>query len=113
MSAKPKQIDLIGTEVAILWEDGGEDFFPMELLRAASPSAENMGETDIFGKVHGGSSQTEYPGVTVTGWEPVGNYAIRLRFSDGHNTGLYSYDYLARLGASIRENQQNNPRTPN
>lgn len=105
MAAKPKQIDLIGNEVAILWDDGSEDYFPMETLRAASPSAENVGETDIFGKVHGGSAQTEYPGVKVLGWEPVGVYAIRFRFSDGHNTGLYSYDYLSRLGASIKENQ--------
>lgn len=105
MASRPKQIDMIGDELAILWEDGGEDYFPMEFLRAASPSAENVGETDIFGKVHGGSGKTEYPGVRVTGWEPVGNYAVRFRFSDGHNTGLYSYDYLIRLGAAIRENR--------
>jgi DUF971 family protein len=36
--------------------------------------------------------------VRVTGWEQIGNYAIRFKFSDGHGTGLYTYDYLRTLG---------------
>ena len=39
----------------------------------------------------------QFPGVTVTGWEQVGNYALRFDFSDGHRTGLYSYAYLLDL----------------
>ena len=38
--------------------------------------------------------------VTITDIEPVGNYAVRLRFDDGHDTGLYSWDYLHELGAT-------------
>ena len=94
---KPEQLDLIGTEVAIKWNDGTEDFFSMEGLRAASPSAENKGERDLFGNVHGASSQTEFPGVTVVSWTPIGGYAIRFDFSDGHRTGLFSFDYLKRI----------------
>jgi DUF971 family protein len=45
----------------------------------------------------GGSGQRSFPGVTVTGWERVGNYAIRFEFSDGHRTGLYSYALLREL----------------
>ena len=71
--------------------------FNMEQLRAASPSAENKGEPDLFGNIHGASSQTEFPGVKVIGWTPIGGYAIRFDFSDGHRTGLYSFDYLKRL----------------
>ncbi len=93
----PANIQLIGTEVAILWEDGAESYYPMEELRAVSPSAQNIGERDILGNQYGGDGPKHFPGVTVTGWEQVGNYAIRFDFSDGHRTGLYSYDFLRRL----------------
>ena len=95
--APPEAVDLIGTIVAIRWPDGREDFHEMEKLRALSPSAENVGEPDIFGRIHGGDPRTEFPGVTVTGYEFVGRYAIRFIFSDGHQSGLYSFQYLKDL----------------
>ncbi len=93
----PANIQLIGTEVAIAWSDHTESYYPAEMLRAASPSAANIGETDILGQTHGGDSRTQFPGVTVLGWEIVGNYAVRFDFSDGHRTGLFSYNYLRDL----------------
>jgi DUF971 family protein len=93
----PVDIQIIGGEVAIAWDDGTESFLPFEKLRAASPSASNRGEQDIFGNQYGGDGPKKFPGVQVIGWERVGNYAIRFDFSDGHNTGLYSYDYLRAL----------------
>lgn len=93
----PTNVQLIGQEVAILWSDGAETYFPFEFLRAASPSAETQGEHDIFGQKYGGNGPTKFPGVRVTGWEQVGNYALRFDFSDGHRTGLYTYDYLRDL----------------
>lgn len=93
----PANIQLIGPEVAILWSDGAESYLNGEVLRAASPSAENMGERDILGNQYGGQGPKQFPGVTVTGWEQVGNYAVRFDFSDGHRTGIFSYDYLRRL----------------
>jgi DUF971 family protein len=95
----PADIQIIGNEVAIRWADGAESYFTFEKLRAASPSAANVGETDILGNKYGGNGPKTFPGVQVTGWAQVGNYAIRFDFSDGHNTGLYSYDYLRKLGA--------------
>ncbi len=95
----PSNIQLIGQEVAIAWDDGTETYYPMESLRAASPSAQNIGERDILGNQYGGEGQKKFPGVSVTGWEQVGNYALRFDFSDGHRTGLYSYDYLRDLAA--------------
>lgn len=74
-----------------------ESFYKMELLRALSPSAENTGERDLLGQIHGGSSQTAFPGVVVTGWNLVGSYAIQFVFSDSHATGLYSFDYLRHI----------------
>lgn len=93
----PSNIQIIGSEVAILWDDGAESYFDFERLRAASPSAANLGERDILGNQYGGDGPKRFPGVQVVGWERVGNYAVRFDFSDGHSSGLYSYDYLREL----------------
>ncbi len=97
----PVNIQLIGQEVAIVWDDGTESYYPFEKLRAASPSAETAGERDIFGTQYGGGGKRDFAGVQVTGWERIGNYAIRFDFSDGHRTGLYAYDYLKNLAANL------------
>ena len=74
--------------------DSGETFaLPAELLRVESPSAEVKGhgpgqEQLVFGKRL----------VSISGAEPVGNYAVRLKFSDGHSTGIFTWPYLAKLG---------------
>jgi DUF971 family protein len=94
---RPEHLELIGDEVAIRWSDGVESYFKGEFLRAASPSAENMGERDVLGRQIGGDPRTSFPGVTVVNWSRIGNYAICFEFSDGHRTGLYTYDYLRRL----------------
>jgi len=74
--------------------DTGEEFeISAELLRVESPSAEVKGhgpgqEKLVFGKAD----------VLITNLEPVGTYAIRLIFSDGHSTGIFTWDYLEKLG---------------
>ena len=93
----PLNIQLVGHEVAIAWDDGAETYFTFEKLRAASPSASNIGERDVLGNHYGGGGPRTFPGVQVLGWERVGNYALRFDFSDGHRTGLYSFDYLRTL----------------
>ncbi len=78
----------------IAFDDGREFSLPFEYLRVFSPSAEVRG--------HGQGQEVLQVGkreVGITGVEPVGNYAIQPTFSDGHNTGLYSWDYLYKLGA--------------
>ncbi|MDI1249865.1 MAG: DUF971 domain-containing protein [Lacunisphaera sp.] len=94
----PVDIQLIGAEVAIRWDDGTESFITFATLRAASPSAAVKGERDIFGHQYGGEVPRNYVGVEVTSWSRVGNYAIQFDFSDGHRTGLYSYELLRELG---------------
>ena len=94
----PKDVQIIGSEVAFLWDDGTETYLAPEKLRAASPSAETRGERDIFGNQYGGSAPDGFAGVQVLGWERVGNYALRFDFSDGHRTGLFTFDYLRNLG---------------
>jgi len=95
----PANIQLIGDEVAIAWSDGTEAFFTGEKLRAASPSAETQGERDVFGQKYGGQGPHHHAGVRVLGWERIGNYALRFDFSDGHRTGLYTFDYLRKLAS--------------
>ncbi|HCN29010.1 MAG TPA: hypothetical protein DIT64_09685 [Verrucomicrobiales bacterium] len=90
----PEKIEVIGKEVAIRWRDGAEDYITCERLRVASPSAENTGERDLTGRVFGGTNQKSFSGVGVRSWRIVGGYAIQFEFTDGHNTGLYSFDYL-------------------
>jgi DUF971 family protein len=74
--------------------DNGERFeLPAELLRVESPSAEVQG--------HGPSQKTILAGrrhVGIMDLEPVGNYAVRIRFDDLHDTGMYSWRYLYHLG---------------
>jgi DUF971 family protein len=90
----PSDIQAVERTLAIRWSDGREDYLDMELLRALSPSAANLGEADFFGNIHGGDPRVDYPGVRITRWAKVGNYALRLFFNDGHSSGYYTYRYL-------------------
>ena len=75
------------------FDDGATFGYPAELLRVESPSAEVQG--------HVPSQKVTVPGkrhVAIAGLEPVGNYAVRIVFDDGHSTGIYSWPYLYRLG---------------
>lgn len=77
------------------FDDGSEFSLPFELLRVYSPSAEVRG--------HGPGQETLQTGkrdVQLTALEPVGNYAVQPHFSDSHNTGIYSWDYLYWLGSN-------------
>lgn len=103
MQPPPEDVQLIGNVLALRWPDGREDYIPFELLRALSPSAENIGETDILGNRYGGDGPKDFTGVEVTGWDYVGGYAIRFTFSDGHRTGLYSYRLLREIGERSRD----------
>lgn len=101
MTPNPETIQLINNELCIRWNDGSESYFPAPFLRRHSPSAQNMGETDILGQRHGGSPAKDHTGVTIEGWDYQGNYAIRPWFSDGHRTGLFSWNYLRELEAKL------------
>jgi DUF971 family protein len=77
----------------VTFDNGRKFAFPAELLRVESPSAEVQG--------HGPSQKTIIAGrrhVGIMELEPVGNYAVRIRFDDLHDTGMYSWRYLYHLG---------------
>lgn len=95
----PIEIRLVKEEksLEIDFDDGRSFSLPAELLRVESPSAEVQG--------HGPSQKTIVAGrrfVGIMGAEPVGNYALRIKFDDMHDTGIFSWQYLYRLG----ENQE-------
>ena len=80
------------TALSILFENGVRATLAAEILRVQSPSAEVRG--------HGGQKPPRVTGkadVKITRLEPVGNYAVRIVFDDGHDSGLYSWDYLEKL----------------
>ena len=81
------------------FDDGKRFELPCEYLRVFSPSAEVRG--------HGPGQevlQTGKENVSITAIEPVGNYAVKLIFDDGHDSGLYSWDVLYRLGNEYEHN---------
>jgi len=83
----------------VAYADGTRYALPCEYLRVFSPSAEVRG--------HGGGEPMVVPGkrnVAIERIEPVGNYAVRLVFDDGHDSGLYSWDVLDDLGAHREQN---------
>ena len=78
----------------IAFEDGASFRIPFELMRVYSPSAEVRG--------HGPGQETLQTGkrdVLIDALEPVGNYAVQPTFSDGHDTGIFTWEYLYFLGA--------------
>ena len=80
------------------FDDGRSFRIPFELMRVYSPSAEVQG--------HGPGQEVLQTGkreVEVTALEPIGNYAVLPRFSDGHESGIYSWDYLYFLGSQQTE----------
>jgi len=79
--------------LVVSFEDGGVFSLPAEYLRVKSPSAEVQG--------HSPDQRQTVPGkrnVTIRELQPVGNYAIRIVFDDGHSTGIFSWSYLQDLG---------------
>ena len=91
-------LQIVGTELAIRWDDGSESFIPLLTLRRACPCASCAGERDIFGNLAKGPDRPLGPrAAELVRLAPVGSYAIQPVWADGHNTGLYSYEYLRRL----------------
>ncbi len=86
-------------KLVVSFDDGKEFEYTFEYLRVHSPSAEVVG--------HGPGQETLQVGkenVTITSIDPVGHYAVRLVFDDGHDTGLYSWEHLYKIGRDMEAN---------
>src|SRR5688500_13078197 len=96
---RPSDIQQIGDQLAIKWDDGTETFVSLESMRRHCPCASCHGETDIMGNIYKGPDKQLTPDAfKLKRINNVGGYAISPVWADGHSTGLFSYDYLKRLG---------------
>ena len=99
----PTEIKLRKTSrlLVVAFDDGASFEYTFEYLRVHSPSAEVKG--------HGPGQETlqlDKENVAITAVEPIGHYAVRLVFDDGHDTGLYTWTYLRELGDDMQSNWQ-------
>ncbi len=95
---RPLDIQPIGNELAIKWDDAQESFISLETLRRACPCAGCKGEADVMGHLHKGPEIPLTPqSFQLRQLVPIGTYAVQPVWADGHNTGIYSFDYLRRV----------------
>lgn len=90
--------EVLNDLLLLQWNDGSENALPLKGFRDNCPCATCAGETDVFGNVYKGPPQIlRENAYIVTGIHPVGYYAIRPFWKDGHNTGIYTFELLKQL----------------
>jgi DUF971 family protein len=104
MRLEPTNIQQIGNELAIQWNDGVESYLDLQFLRRACPCASCGGEPDVLGNIidprRDGISYSENS-FELAGFQIVGGYAVQPNWADGHGTGIYSFQYLRRLSERV------------
>jgi len=96
---RPVDLQQIGTELAIRWDDGSESFITLERLRRECPCAGCKGETDVMGNLYKGPDVVLKPeSFVLRKLTPVGTYAIQPTWGDGHGSGLFTFAHLRHLG---------------
>ncbi len=98
----PAHLDLARDRgLTVRWSDGTSSFYPIDYLRRMSPSADARVLREQLARnpltVLPSTSPGDDRPLRASGAELVGNYAVRIRFSDGHDTGLYSWEYLRQI----------------
>lgn len=101
MRLEPKNIQQIGNELAIQWNDGTESYFGLEMLRRACPCAACGGEPDVLGNISRPNVSYSAGSFDLAEFQIVGGYAVCPRWQDGHTTGIYSFQYLRRLATPV------------
>jgi DUF971 family protein len=105
----PKHIDLKKDRgLTIAWDDGQTSYYSIAYLRKMSPSAEARQLREEMARnpltiLPSTSSRTGGGPLVALGAELVGNYALRITFSDGHDTGIYSWGYLRKIDPQVQE----------
>lgn len=104
MEPSPLALDLKKDKgLTVQWADGTSSYFSVPLLRKMSPSAEQKElraeqARNPLTVLPAGAAKSSGP-LTAESAELVGNYALRINFSDGHSSGIYSWEYLRRLAS--------------
>jgi DUF971 family protein len=97
-AVRPLDVQIIGSELAIKWDDQTESFISLNSLRRYCPCAGCKGEVDVLGNLHKGP---EIPltadSFQLVGLQQVGGYALQPVWADGHESGLFTFDFLRRL----------------
>ena len=97
----PQDIQQIGDELAIKWDDGTETFVRLEVLRRHCPCAGCKGEVDVMGNLYKNPDKPLTPSAfQVRKFSMVGGYAIQPTWGDGHSSGLFSFDYIKSVAAT-------------
>ena len=100
---KPLDIQQVGNELAIKWDDGAEGFIPLPKLRRCCPCADCRGEMDILGHVYKHpEKELESSAFQLLRLNTVGGYAVQPVWGDGHTTGIYSFEYLEKIASENR-----------
>lgn len=91
----PKFYEVIGQELAVVWSDGHESYYPLESLRRSCPCAGCSGEPDLFGRIAKGPDTPYQPSsFEVASIERTGNYGMQINWADGHIWGIWTFDRL-------------------
>ena len=98
---RPTDIQSIGDELAIKWDDGSESYLKLEKVRRHCPCAGCKGEMDIMGVLYKGPDQPLHAkAFQLVRIGIVGGYAVQPLWGDGHSTGLYTFEHLRNLAAA-------------
>lgn len=103
MRLAPINLQAVGDELAVAWNDQTESFLKLEPLRRACPCAGCGGEPDVLGNVVRPLVSYAPASFLLRSYQFVGGYAWQPTWQDGHSTGLYSFSYLRRLASALVE----------
>ncbi len=97
---RPERIEVVGSFLAIRWDDGEESVISLQELRRACPCARCAGEVDVTGRLHVLDQRAALTDRSFqpTGWEFIGHYAVQPRWADGHDTGIFTFERLREMG---------------
>lgn len=100
MRLEPTNVQQIGDQLAIQWNDGSESYLNLEMMRRACPCATCGGEPDVLGRFDRPQLSYNPSSFELKRFARIGGYALAFEWADGHSTGIYSFDYLRKLAAS-------------
>lgn len=101
MRLEPTNVQQIGDELAIRWNDDTESYLDLQFLRRACPCAACGGEPDVLGNIIRPDVSYSEESFELAGFQIVGGYALQPVWRDGHNTGIYSFLYLRRISQAV------------
>ena len=93
-----KNYEIVNNLLLLQWDDKTENVLPLTPIRDNCPCANCAGETDVFGNIYKGAPQAmNENSYVISGIQPVGYYAIRPFWKDGHSDGIFSFEFLKKL----------------